>query len=1381
MKRKIIFSSLLCSVFALILSAGIISEQSSLKPQEVKADTAYNLWIGGIQVNDENKGDIVPSGPGLEGTACFDPAANILYLDNFYVSPQDGGSSEPFGYEEYLLNEIGIASKLDNLTISVTNNAKVGSQVGDVSVDEYDFKVGILSTGNVKIEGPGKFKVFGGINAIVANNLTIDMEFGEEANSELFVESLTPEEMFDFDDDVGAILVNKDFNLINGYVTVNCIDMDGIVSIAGDVTIKDSQFESDAALDCIYVRDGNLFIDNAYVQFNSYNAGAQVTSESLSIEKGNTVISNHSFVSDLLIENQVFAISSAYKITLDNSRVYVVASDDGMEHDIYGALGCQEYEMKGESLLYSNVGLAAVSYEGPSKINMTGGTVITSSMYGLYGGGENKNDFIVGSEATPFAIKNGGMIDEEKGEIIPITSSNGVVPTFDYGDFYLSNIGPADETVNNGFVEINTYATVSMDDYEYGDTVSTPSIDHELVKLWGEEVEIVTYLYYADGETIDNAEIWEDIEPDTLNPGTYNMVAWIMDRAMPLFNYYSDPVEFEVTTSGPTLIAKPTKDTTIFTYNGEQQTYNVIENDAYTITGNKQTNAGNYTVTVALKDKVNYAWADGGTDDLEFDFVINKAAQVIEIDEFVKTYDNSQTYFPSSKFFYLGDGLVTVEYKLATQEDTDYTTIPPIESGYYTVRVSVAEGTNYLAGTKTRNFTIEPARINKVGFGDIAQPIPGEEAPTTVTGIAIGSRYAGTVSWSPTLIYGNFDYNTTYTATVTLEIVPSSANNYRFADDVTLVKPSEGWTKSDDSTGTKLIYTKTFGTTSKIPQEVVITNDISKIYDGTPVSTPTYTKLGDGEVTIEYKLQSEEDIAYIATAPTNVGDYVVRISVAETDSHLSGYQTKEFSITKAKVAIPSADGTSFTYNGNDQTYNIAESDLYTVSGNVAKNAGEHTVTVSLKDKVNYEWADGSVEDLTYDFIINKAKVNKPNADNTKFVYTGDVFTYNIASSDLYIVDGNHASSVGEYDVSVTLKDTENFEWADGTSDPLTYDFIIHKAKVAKPIADYSVFAYNGEEQKYNIPSSDYYSINGNKQTNAGDYNVSVSLKDKVNYEWEDGTNTDLTYNFVINKANVVKPTADATIFSYTGENLTYNIPASDYYDISNNVQINAGSYTVRVSLEDTDNYQWSDTTVDDLTYNFIINKAKIVKPNADTSKFTYNGENQTYNIALNNAYTVSGNVAKDAGTHPVTVSLKDTANYEWVDGTTDNLTYNFIIGEAPVSNSCIIHWFALSILIIGLLLVTFLGFVFKKYLAGIIISILCLIAGIVLLVVGQCPLCTGLGVANIIVFAVITVAMIILFFKNSKGDTLDGDSDESNEIFSNMQNKDIKPEATKRK
>ena len=104
--------------------------------------------------------------------------------------------------------------------------------------------------------------------------------------------------------------------------------------------------------------------------------------------------------------------------------------------------------------------------------------------------------------------------------------------------------------------------------------------------------------------------------------------------------------------------------------------------------------------------------------------------------------------------------------------------------------------------------------------------------------------------------------------------------------------------------------------------------------------------------------------------PEGIGTYTV--TVTYEDSINFGIATATLTITAKKVAIPAADTTAFTYDGNAKTYGISDTADYTVSGNSQTNAGDHTVTVALKDKTTTAWADGTTTDKTYTFTIKQA-------------------------------------------------------------------------------------------------------------------------------------------------------------------------------------------------------------------------------------------------------------------------------------------------------------------------------------------------------------------------------------------------------------------------
>ena len=104
--------------------------------------------------------------------------------------------------------------------------------------------------------------------------------------------------------------------------------------------------------------------------------------------------------------------------------------------------------------------------------------------------------------------------------------------------------------------------------------------------------------------------------------------------------------------------------------------------------------------------------------------------------------------------------------------------------------------------------------------------------------------------------------------------------------------------------------------------------------------------------------------------PEGIGTYTV--TVTYEDSINFGIATATLTITAKKVAIPAADTTVFTYDGNAKTYGIADTADYTVTGNSQTTAGDHTVTVALKDKTTTAWADGTTTDKTYTFTIKQA-------------------------------------------------------------------------------------------------------------------------------------------------------------------------------------------------------------------------------------------------------------------------------------------------------------------------------------------------------------------------------------------------------------------------
>ncbi len=221
-------------------------------------------------------------------------------------------------------------------------------------------------------------------------------------------------------------------------------------------------------------------------------------------------------------------------------------------------------------------------------------------------------------------------------------------------------------------------------------------------------------------------------------------------------------------------------------------------------------------------------------------------------------------------------------------------------------------------------------------------------------------------------------------------------------------------------------------------------------------------------------------------------------------------------------------------------------------------------------------------------VERKTQVEIPDADKSKFVYNGKEQTYKIADSAFYTVKGNKQTSPGNYKVVVSLNNTEKYEWSDGTTEPLSYNFVINAKEIAIPSVSTKSFVYDGKPKSLTIAANSAYTVSGNNGVDAGHYTVKLSLTDPKNTVWSNGSTEDIKIIMNITKAQIEIPAADNTVFIYTGKELTYNIAKSAYYTVKNNKETQIGNYVVLVSLNDTKNFEWSNGTIDDLKYDFTI-------------------------------------------------------------------------------------------------------------------------------------------------------------------------------------------------
>lgn len=220
-----------------------------------------------------------------------------------------------------------------------------------------------------------------------------------------------------------------------------------------------------------------------------------------------------------------------------------------------------------------------------------------------------------------------------------------------------------------------------------------------------------------------------------------------------------------------------------------------------------------------------------------------------------------------------------------------------------------------------------------------------------------------------------------------------------------------------------------------------------------------------------------------------------------------------------------------------------------------------------------------------------------------------------------------------------------------------------------------VFTYDRDVHEAIISEydDDMIAVSGvTKTTNAGTYTVTFTLKSPM-YRWLDGTNTPKTGTWTINKKVLSIPYIIPGVYSYTGSVQSASISEHDPYGVSISGEptaIDAGTHVVRFNLSSTNNYIWSDGTSEEKTDSWTIDPLPILVPNV-VGSYTFNNKAQSavviYDEGTNDLINESGvKTATNAGEYAVFFELKDTTNYRWFDGTSEQKRGGWTIAKASL-------------------------------------------------------------------------------------------------------------------
>lgn len=244
---------------------------------------------------------------------------------------------------------------------------------------------------------------------------------------------------------------------------------------------------------------------------------------------------------------------------------------------------------------------------------------------------------------------------------------------------------------------------------------------------------------------------------------------------------------------------------------------------------------------------------------------------------------------------------------------------------------------------------------------------------------------------------------------------------------------------------------------------VTIFGEQSKVYDGRPVSKPSITTdnergTNDANVTIVYKVKGADDSTYTKEAPKDYGTYVVRVTVAQDDSHTEAVDTKEFSITKKRMTL-TAEDYSGTYDGQKHAITVTVTDpadveiSYRASENASwqsapityRDAGTYTVYYQVTSE-NYETETGSrTITITPKTVALTWGTTMFTYDGTEKIPTVTVDSSSLCDGDSCQVTGMKGAqkAAGTYRAEVAALDNANYQLPDGK----TAVFTIEKAAV----------------------------------------------------------------------------------------------------------------------------------------------------------------------------------------------------------------------------------------------------------------------------------------------------------------------------------------------
>ena len=249
---------------------------------------------------------------------------------------------------------------------------------------------------------------------------------------------------------------------------------------------------------------------------------------------------------------------------------------------------------------------------------------------------------------------------------------------------------------------------------------------------------------------------------------------------------------------------------------------------------------------------------------------------------------------------------------------------------------------------------------------------------------------------------------------------------------------------------------------------------LGKEYDGEAISITKedFAIEGNREPAFMFKVKGADDNTYAATAPTNVGEYTVKVSVAATAEWKAATQTFDFTIAKKSLTATATK----TYDGNATM-------PATLTGVVAGETVTATITMTSKnvdatvkeimlagaDKDNYTLTaanvDASITPMTigvdWDHSYNNSNIitGEPaelrDGDEAMITVTMESANVGAAVQDFEITGkdaANYSLAIEDVNVEIAKADINGFEISNAAA--FEKGFYVGATNIPEPTTDY---------------------------------------------------------------------------------------------------------------------------------------------------------------------------------------------------------------------------------------------------------------------------------------------------------------------------------------